>query len=332
MGSSANSTSLKSLCWEEYMQSVAHSASLRSIACSLQEVFGSYSVEATGCKEPKLSINVRHASQYTIIDTELTAVHLRHSRDALMKGWKGHAFLVWQQSGQIEVNEGGYRYFTHKDSLVLIDPSIENSLRTDGSARVLSMTVPNDQLATIRQEKTLMFGSPVDGSSGLGRVVAHIFCDLISTESRLSDREMDVATSSMINLLGHAFQENRTKSINPPVLLQKMAAWVVEHVSDPTVSPCKLAETFNLSRRSLYRLFAANGLKPDAWLWSLRVEEAGKQLRGFGGRDSSITDIAFRTGFNDISHFIRLFSQTFGTTPSRYRRQFWMEGNEIDQS
>jgi AraC family transcriptional activator of tynA and feaB len=34
----------------------------------------------------------------------------------------------------------------------------------------------------------------------------------------------------------------------------------------------------------------------------------------------SIMDVAFACGFNDISHFGRLFARKFGMTPSQWRR------------
>ncbi|WP_216086391.1 helix-turn-helix domain-containing protein [Sediminispirochaeta smaragdinae] len=34
----------------------------------------------------------------------------------------------------------------------------------------------------------------------------------------------------------------------------------------------------------------------------------------------TVTDIAFRWGFNDVSHFNRVFKRTFQITPSQYRK------------
>ena len=307
---------------EDYMQPIPQLDSLRSIERSLRDTIGAYSVESTSLKEPKLLMHVTRAAQYTIIHTELSAIRLKHGQNDLMKGWRGQAFIIWQNLGRIEVNEGGHRYVTQKDSLVLIDPTMENTFGSDGDAGFVAMAIPDYQLARLRKGKSRVFASPIDGSAGLGRIVSGMFRDIVVYGNQLTLREMEIATSSLISLLGSALCERQTKVNSQSGLLEHMAAWVIEHVSDQNISPCTLAEVFNLSRRSLYRIFAANDLKPDAWLWTLRIEEAARQLRETSCQDCSITELAFRTGFNDISHFSRLFRQTYGTTPSRYRRRF----------
>ena len=39
--------------------------------------------------------------------------------------------------------------------------------------------------------------------------------------------------------------------------------------------------------------------------------------------EKSVADIAVEVGFFDQSHFIKAFKRERGTTPGRYRRQFW---------
>ena len=49
-----------------------------------------------------------------------------------------------------------------------------------------------------------------------------------------------------------------------------------------------------------------------------RIECACEQLRTTG---DSVTDIAYRCGFNDLSYFIKTFRHYKGTTPKSYRKQ-----------
>jgi len=55
-----------------------------------------------------------------------------------------------------------------------------------------------------------------------------------------------------------------------------------------------------------------------ALLRQTRLRAAGSLLRH---TDLAISDVALRSGFNDIAHFHRCFRQRFGTTPHAYRRQ-----------
>lgn len=51
----------------------------------------------------------------------------------------------------------------------------------------------------------------------------------------------------------------------------------------------------------------------------LRIQAAAQALCT---TDTPILEVAFSVGFNDPSHFSRLFRRTMGITPSMYRRQF----------
>ena len=58
-----------------------------------------------------------------------------------------------------------------------------------------------------------------------------------------------------------------------------------------------------------------------ARLWEERVNCAARLLSAPAAADRSITDIAFACGFNDSSHFGRVFAARKGMAPSRWRKQ-----------
>jgi AraC family L-rhamnose operon transcriptional activator RhaR len=51
------------------------------------------------------------------------------------------------------------------------------------------------------------------------------------------------------------------------------------------------------------------------------VSRAARLLSAPEAADRSITDIAFACGFNDSSHFGRVFASQMGMAPSRWRKQ-----------
>lgn len=55
---------------------------------------------------------------------------------------------------------------------------------------------------------------------------------------------------------------------------------------------------------------------PGKWLRQKRVEHASALLRG---SKLNVTEIAFESGFEDVSHFSRVFKEHFGTSPIAYR-------------
>jgi AraC family transcriptional regulator, dual regulator of chb operon len=67
--------------------------------------------------------------------------------------------------------------------------------------------------------------------------------------------------------------------------------------------------------RTFRRLF---GQTPSAYVNALRMNLAARQL---AGSDTPIMEVALDCGVEDLSHFYRLFRETHGTSPMRYRRR-----------
>lgn len=81
----------------------------------------------------------------------------------------------------------------------------------------------------------------------------------------------------------------------------------------------ELARIAHMSRRTFIRAFqAATGTSPISYLIQLRVNRAAEMLRH---SDAPITDIAFKTGFNDSNYFTRQFRTLTGMTPKAYRQK-----------
>jgi len=56
---------------------------------------------------------------------------------------------------------------------------------------------------------------------------------------------------------------------------------------------------------------------PGRWIMKRRVERAAKIL---ANSDQSISEIAFETGFEDLSHFSRVFKNKYGVAPRSYEK------------
>lgn len=57
--------------------------------------------------------------------------------------------------------------------------------------------------------------------------------------------------------------------------------------------------------------------QPGKWLLMKRLEYV-KHLMGV--TDKNINELAFETGFENVSHFIRVFKQTYGSTPLQFKK------------
>lgn len=88
---------------------------------------------------------------------------------------------------------------------------------------------------------------------------------------------------------------------------------------DGNVSIAAVAEACNLSRGYFIRAFReTTGQTPYQWLVSARIRHACDLLRA--PAVTSLAEVAVQCGFNDQSHFTRVFATVLGTTPGAWRR------------
>jgi AraC family transcriptional regulator len=87
---------------------------------------------------------------------------------------------------------------------------------------------------------------------------------------------------------------------------------------DGDISLTELARECNLSRSHFARAFRqTTGQPPHRWLLDRRMERAKDLLLR---STLTLADIAIACGFADQSHFTRVFSALFATSPGVWRR------------
>jgi AraC-like DNA-binding protein len=97
--------------------------------------------------------------------------------------------------------------------------------------------------------------------------------------------------------------------------------YIASHFSDPELSLAKAARRLHISPRYLQRLLQTSGTSFVAQVNELRLKSAYASLKGQPGEKVRISDIAFQSGFSDVSYFNRLFRSRFGHSPSDVRAQ-----------
>ena len=98
--------------------------------------------------------------------------------------------------------------------------------------------------------------------------------------------------------------------------LTRALAVVEAHLADPEFSAEGFASAMALSRMHLHRkLKALTDQSATEFVRTLRLRRAAQLLAGHAG---TVADVAYATGFGNLSHFARCFREEFGQTPSAY--------------
>ncbi len=111
--------------------------------------------------------------------------------------------------------------------------------------------------------------------------------------------------------------EQKQRTLNQQ-LYNKIQQYMRDHYQNITLE--HLARVFCFNRRYLGRLIqSAGGLSYKDLLQQIRLEQAADRLIH---STLPVSEIAAQVGYQNITHFYRLFKERYGMTPNQYRNRF----------
>ena len=98
--------------------------------------------------------------------------------------------------------------------------------------------------------------------------------------------------------------------------LNRVQTLFYSYLTDPTFNAENFSKRVGMSRMQLHRkLIAITGLSTTAFIRSQRLKIAVQLLKT---SDATVTEVAYASGFNTVSYFIKCFKEVHGKTPSEY--------------
>jgi AraC-like DNA-binding protein len=104
-------------------------------------------------------------------------------------------------------------------------------------------------------------------------------------------------------------------------LYARVVEYTLLHLSEPSLTPERIAAAHNLSLRHLYRVWSQNQVGIAEWIIGERLARAAAALMDNRQQRRPISAIAGSLGFRDAAHFSRRFRHTYGVAPRDWRQQ-----------
>ncbi|MEP1593778.1 MAG: helix-turn-helix domain-containing protein, partial [Halieaceae bacterium] len=165
-----------------------------------------------------------------------------------------------------------------------------------------------------------------DGANGLfSQFVANIGARLENMDGVLAQRLEANVIDLLCTTLGYAADTQKHDALSSGLkdeYLSRIKAYIRNHLAEDSLTPAVLAARHDISTRYLHMLFADSGESVSRFIQRLRLEACESAFREPAFDSYSVSEIAFRFGFNDASHFSRVFKQQYGETPARFRKQW----------
>jgi AraC-like DNA-binding protein len=228
---------------------------------------------------------------------------------------RDHFMLFFVIDGEITVVQHGREACAHSGDFFIYDQTSPFTLQLKPQYRTVILTIPRPLLESRVPRMYALTACTVAGDSKLGALVGTIVRQLVGLEQISSDVVNCVATSTLDLVSAALTAEGLDNGIHHAEhrLLNSVKGYMLANLYNAQLDVDTIAKAQNIGRRTLSRIFAADGTTPMRWLWQQRLCLSYRHLAE--GHIKTVTDATFTFGFNDVSHFSRSFKATFGKSP-----------------
>ena len=282
-------------------------------------------IEPAGDHAVRGEIQARAIGKLGVAQVSGHGLHAWHTGEHVARAG-GHVYAVGVHlEGQARLVRGGESVDMQRGDIVIIDSRREFMWDHQRYWRHLLITLPTDSL-----ERRVARPDSLAGAVLRDRPLARLWAAHLAAGFTLAG-ELEPAAATLfarhsLDLLAHlldeSHQDNRTAAEASHDAMFVSACHVIAlRCGEPDLTPDEIARDIGVSSRTLARVFAARNETVMRRVFDERVSQAARLLASPSSAHRSVTDIAFACGFNDLSHFGRMFAGKMQMTPSRWRRR-----------
>lgn len=254
--------------------------------------------------------------EFVQVANDLEAVR-RDRRDIRMDCGE-HLFLLLQIDGECGIEQSGRRTTIAPGACALVDSSSPSTFHFGGRfSNHVSVHLPR-QILFSGEPTHLEVARRVDSDDPMSSVLRGLAAKLMMS------RSVDGRTSELRQLLfGATRQAFSSDDENLPIrsdsALQRVEIAQIlidRHLTEPGLTSQWLADQVGVSLRRLQEDFNALGTTVNSMIRMRRLRYARDRLKCIRRSSSTtIAEIAYDCGFNDISYFNRCFKKLFDCSP-----------------
>jgi AraC-like DNA-binding protein len=234
-------------------------------------------------------------------------------------------YLFLQQDGQLAVLQDGRLSNLAPGDLVLCDSTAPYRLVATSPCSTLVLIVGAADLKRRLPAPADMVGVKLSGREGLTATTSLMMKSIWeqgragllpgSAGASIAESLLDVLVTACI---AAGVGRNSDSGVSVGRRLQ-IRRHIEANLRDPEMSARSIAASFGISTRYLHILFAAEDETVSNYMLRRRLEETARQLSDAAWRRRTITEVAFGWGFNNATHFARVFKDRFGLSPRDFR-------------
>lgn len=240
------------------------------------------------------------------------------SREQLSNAGAGGYLLSWQMSGEAHIEQGKARIRLAPGGIAIVDGRQPMHVAFPTEVRRIVARLParalEERLPGFLRLPTMAF-TP---TGPLAEILFSYLMQLSGEDSALEPKDMELIAENICNLLKIAAGHAGLDCIDSKSLKQQLITrYMRQKACDPGLTLDAVAGHVNMSRRTVQKILQEMNSSFTEFITEERLVSAAKKLSL--SAEVPISDVAYNSGFSDISHFNHLFKRRFSMTPSDYR-------------
>ena len=252
------------------------------------------------------------------VATDINVVR-RDERDIRLD-YGEHFFLLVQLEGSCGIEQRGRQNTISPGDCILVDSSLPSNFYFEGRfSNHLSVHLPR-QLLLAERPNDFEISRRLAAEDPMSTMLRALVAKMLQTSS--SHKRSAELRQLFLHATRQAFAADAPDA---PLSLKDRAggrlefarALVDRHLTDERLTPQWLAARLGVSMRTLQEDFNALGTTLTCFIRDRRLRLARDRLveKQRGAADGTIAEIAYSSGFNDISYFNRCFKKAFDCSP-----------------
>lgn len=208
--------------------------------------------------------------------------------------------------------------------IVLINGAEACEMKSGVSAHLLRWSLPNDALAPMLPTGELST-TRIPGYRGIGRVLHRHALELAREAAQIPLEAQRGLLLNLCSLVAIAIappaeRYSASSRSHGSQMRHRIFAYIEQHLHNPNLNARSAATDLGLSARRLHSLLEECSLSFSDLVARRRVQQSLGLLERRGADAVPIAEIAFLSGFEDLSTYYRRFRRYMHTSPGDWRK------------
>lgn len=274
--------------------------------------------------------------QHGTLDFPIQLYHVdkHHPKFEMASHWHTNVEIIKVLDGNLKVRLSNQEYTAQKDDIIFVNcETVHSAFPTEDC--VYECVVMNMEMLSTKDAACRFFiESILDLEYKIDEFFPHNDDELHQSIDNLFSSMNNMSSGYKFSVIGALYRlfgiiidhhfyhsirsENEVLQDKNIPKLKNVLSFIRSNY-DKQITLDDMAKNAGMSPKYFCSFFKKMTLKsPTEYLKAYRIEKASRKLLN---SDMSVTDIAYSSGFNDLSYFIKTFKEIKGTTPAKFRTQ-----------